>query len=152
MVLGDGICLAGESDPDWIVDIATLTGAQTVALGTQIAAVMANDDAFRDIVVGAADTAGEPAWPMPLPAALRPKLDTPTADIAHKADRDGGMLTAGLFLREFVGDGIRWAHVDMAGPSFNTRDAHGTTPKGGTGYGVATLVALVESHGATARS
>jgi leucyl aminopeptidase len=152
MVLGDGICLAGESDPDWIVDIATLTGAQTVALGTQIAAVMANDDAFRDIVVGAADTAGEPAWPMPLPAALRPKLDTPTADIAHKADRDGGMLTAGLFLREFVGDGIRWAHVDMAGPSFNTRDAHGTTPKGGTGYGVATLVALVESYGATARS
>jgi leucyl aminopeptidase len=146
MVLGDGICLASEKKPDWIVDIATLTGAQMIALGDDIAGVMANDDDFRATVVSAADAAGEGAWPMPLPAALRAKLDTPTADIAHKGDRAGGMLTAGIFLQEFVGEGIPWAHVDIAGPSFNEKGPRGRTPKGGTGFGVSTLVTLVEGH------
>ena len=145
MVLGDGLCLASEKHPDWVVDIATLTGAQVVALGTDIAGVMANDDAFRGRVVDAAGAAGEGAWPMPLPVELRAKLDTPTADIAHKGDRDGGMLTAGLFLKEFVGEGIPWAHVDMAGPAFNDKGPKGHHPKGGTGFGVGTLLTLVES-------
>lgn len=145
MVLGDGLCLASEKHPDWVVDIATLTGAQVVALGTDIAGVMANDDAFRSRVVDAAGAAGEGAWPMPLPVELRAKLDTPTADIAHKGDRDGGMLTAGLFLKEFVGEGIPWAHVDIAGPAFNEKGPKGHHPKGGTGFGVATLLTLVES-------
>ena len=145
MVLGDGLCLASEKHPDWIVDIATLTGAQVVALGTDIAGVMANDDAFRSRVVDAADAAGEGAWPMPLPVELRAKLETPTADIAHKGDRDGGMLTAGLFLKEFVGEGIPWAHVDIAGPAFNAKGPKGHHPKGGTGFGVGTLLTLVES-------
>src|SRR6478735_1216952 len=145
MVLGDGLCLASEKHPDWVVDIATLTGAQVVALGTDIAGVMANDDAFRGRVVDAAGAAGEGAWPMPLPVELRAKLDTPTADIAHKGDRDGGMLTAGLFLKEFVGEGIPWAHVDIAGPAFNDKGAKGHNPKGGTGFGVGTLLTLVES-------
>ncbi len=145
MVLGDGLCLASEKHPDWVVDIATLTGAQVVALGTDIAGVMANDDDFRSRVVDAAGAAGEGAWPMPLPVALRAKLDTPTADIAHKGDRDGGMLTAGLFLKEFVGEGIPWAHVDIAGPAFNDKGPKGHHPKGGTGFGVGTLLTLVES-------
>ena len=145
MVLGDGLCLASEKNPDWIVDIATLTGAQVISLGNEIAAVMGNDDAFRGQVVDAAGAAGEGAWPMPLPTELRAKLDTPTADIAHKGDRDAGMLTAGLFLKEFVGEGIRWAHVDIAGPAFNTKGPRGHTPKGGTGFGVGTLLRLVES-------
>ncbi len=145
MVLGDGLCLASEKHPDWVVDIATLTGAQVVALGTDIAGVMANDDAFRSRVVDAAGAAGEGAWPMPLPVELRAKLDTPTADLAHKGDRDGGMLTAGLFLKEFVGEGIPWAHVDIAGPAFNDKGPKGHTPKGGTGFGVGTLLALVEA-------
>ena len=148
MVLGDGLCLASEKNPDWIVDIATLTGAQVVALGSDICGVMGNDDAFRATVVASADAAGEGAWPMPLPAELRKKLDTPTADIAHKGDRDGGMLTAGLFLKEFVGEGIPWAHVDIAGPAFNDKGPKGATPKGGTGFGVATLLTLVESANA----
>ena len=146
MVLGDGICLASEKSPDWIVDIATLTGAQVVALGTDIAGVMGNEDDFRTSVVDAAGRAGEGAWAMPLPVELRAKLDTPTADIAHKGDRDGGMLTAGLFLKEFVGEGIAWAHVDIAGPAFNDKAAKGHHPKGGTGFGVATLLSLIESH------
>ena len=130
MVLGDGLCLASEKHPDWVVDIATLTGAQVVALGNEIAGVMGNDDAFRSRVVDAAGAAGEGAWPMPLPVELRAKLDTPTADIAHKGDRDGGMLTAGLFLKEFVGEGIPWAHVDMAGPAFNDKGPQGSPPQG----------------------
>jgi leucyl aminopeptidase len=148
MVLADGLCLAGEKDPDCIVDIATLTGAQVVALGGEVAGVMGNDDDFRASVVAAADSVGEQSWPMPLPAGLRAKLDTPTADLVHKGDRDGGMLTAGLFLKEFVAEGVPWAHIDIAGPSFNTKAAYGVTPKGGTGYGVSTLVALVEGRAA----
>jgi leucyl aminopeptidase len=146
MVLADGICLATEAGPDVIVDIATLTGAQVVALGPEIAGVMANDDELRAEVVAAAGSAAEPAWPMPLPAELRKGLDSTTADLAHKADRWGGMLTAGIFLGEFVGEGIPWAHLDIAGPSFNDKGPFGYTPKGGTGYGVATLLALVEGR------
>jgi leucyl aminopeptidase len=146
MVLGDGICLASESKPDVIVDIATLTGAQMVALGSRVAGVMGNDDTFRSAVVDAGSAEGEDSWPMPLPRELRAGLDSVVADLAHKADRWGGMLTAGLFLQEFVGEGISWAHVDIAGPSFNEKGADGAIPKGGTGYGVATLVRLIESR------
>lgn len=146
MVLADGICLASEAKPDVIVDIATLTGAQMVALGSRVAGVMGNDDAFRTSVVEAGTAEGEDSWAMPLPRELRPGLDSVVADLSHKADRWGGMLTAGLFLQEFVGEGIPWAHVDIAGPSFNEKGADGAIPKGGTGYGVATLVNLIENH------
>ena len=146
MVLGDGICLAGESTPDAIVDIATLTGAQMVALGARVAGIMANHDAFRDRVRDAADTAGEAAWPMPLPEDLRPQLESSVADLSHKGERWGGMLTAGLFLNEFVTEGTPWAHVDIAGPSFNEGSPWGYTPKGATGFGVGTLLSLVEGY------
>jgi leucyl aminopeptidase len=146
MVLGDGICLAGEAAPDAIVDIATLTGAQMVALGARVAGIMANDDAFRDRVRAAADTAGEAAWPMPLPEDLRPQLESSVADLSHKGERWGGMLTAGLFLGEFVTEGTPWAHVDIAGPSFNEGSPWGYTPKGATGFGVGTLLSLVEGY------
>lgn len=146
MVLGDGLALAGESKPDAIVDIATLTGAQMVALGARVAGIMANDDAFRDRVRAAADASGEAAWPMPLPQDLRSQLDSQVADIAHKGERWGGMLTAGLFLREFVEEGTPWAHVDIAGPSFNEGSPWGYTPKGATGFGVATLLTLIEGY------
>jgi leucyl aminopeptidase len=146
MVLGDGICLAGEAKPDAIVDIATLTGAQAVALGNRVAGIMANDDTFRDRVRAAADASGEAAWSMPLPKDLRAQLDSAVADIAHKGERWGGMLTAGLFLKEFVTEGTPWAHLDIAGPAFNEGSPWGYTPKGATGYGVATLLGLVEDH------
>ena len=146
MVLGDGICLAGEAKPDAIVDIATLTGAQAVALGNRLAGIMANDDTFRDRVGSAAAAAGESAWAMPLPTDLRSQLDSSVADLAHKGERWGGMLTAGLFLQEFVTEGTPWAHIDIAGPSFNEAPAWGYTPKGATGYGVGTLLTLVEGY------
>ena len=145
MVLGDCIALASESKPDAIVDIATLTGAQVIALA-DTAAVMGNDDAFRNRVVEVAGSAGEAVWPMPLPKELRPALDSINADLAHKGGREGGMLTAGIFLSEFVGEGIPWSHIDIAGPSFNEKAPTGYDPKGGTGFGVRTLVGLAESY------
>ncbi|GAA6525794.1 leucyl aminopeptidase [Intrasporangium sp. DVR] len=145
MVLGDCIALASESAPDAIVDVATLTGAQVVALA-DTAAVMGNDDGFRTRVLDAASAAGEAMWPMPLPKDLRPGLDSINADLAHKGGVEGGMLTAGIFLGEFVGEGIPWSHIDIAGPSFNDKTPSGYLPKGGTGFGVRTLVSLVESY------
>ncbi len=94
MVLADCIALASESTPDAIVDVATLTGAQVVALANT-AAVMSNDDAFRSRVLDAAEAVGEAMWPMPLSADLRPSLDSINADLAHKGGAEGGMLTAG---------------------------------------------------------
>ena len=144
MVLGDGLCLAAEKKPDAIIDIATLTGAQMVALGNLVAGVMANDDSFRDRVVLAGATAGEPSWPMPLPESLRKGLESQTADIAHKADRWGGMLTAGLFLSTFVPGAPHGPSTSPARRS--TRAAPlGMAPKGGTGWRVASLVALIEA-------
>jgi leucyl aminopeptidase len=143
LVLADALARSAADAPDVLVDVATLTGAQVVALGTRISAVMANDDALRDAVVAAADRAGEAMWPMPLPAELRKGLDSAVADLANvAADRSGGMLVAGLFLREFVPEGVRWAHVDIAGPSFNDGQPHGYTPKGGTGAATRTLVQI----------
>lgn len=147
LVLMDGIARAAEDHPDLIVDVATLTGAQIVALGWRTAGVMANDDAVRDLVVEAAGAAGEGAWGMPLPEELRKGLDSPVADIANlQPERWGSMLAAGIFLKEFVPDGVRWAHIDMAGPAFNKGEPHGYTPKGGTGAITRTLIGLAERH------
>ena len=143
LVLADALVRSAEDAPDVVVDVATLTGAQVVALGTRISAVMANDDALRDAIVAAAGRAGEAMWPMPLPAELRKGLDSTVADLANVApDRNGGMLVAGLFLREFVPEGVRWAHLDIAGPSFNDGQPHGYTPKGGTGAATRALVQI----------
>ncbi|HUD38766.1 MAG TPA: leucyl aminopeptidase [Streptosporangiaceae bacterium] len=145
LVLADALARSAHDSPDLLVDVATLTGAQVVALGKRVAAVMANDDAVRDGVVASASRAGEAMWPMPLPEELRRGLDSKVADLANVApDRDGGMLTAGLFLREFVPDGVRWAHLDIAGPSFNSGEAYGYTPKGGTGSAARTLVQIAQ--------
>jgi leucyl aminopeptidase len=141
LVLADALARSGADSPDLLIDVATLTGAQLVALGPRIMGVMANDDAVRDGVVDAARRSGEQAWPMPLPDELRKGLDSPVADIANVTpDRNGGMLVAGLFLREFVPDGVRWAHLDIAGPAFHDGEPYGYTPKGGTGAAVRCLV------------
>jgi leucyl aminopeptidase len=144
LVLADALVRAGEETPDVLVDVATLTGAQLVALGNRTAAIMANDDDLRTAIGAAADAAGELMWPMPLPVELRASMDSPVADIANMGDKYGGMLVAGLFLKDFVKEGQRWAHLDIAGPSWNAGTAHDYTPKGGTGHGVRTLVRLAE--------
>lgn len=144
LVMADGLVAALEEKPDVVLDIATLTGAQVVALGHRVSAVMGTEDA-RAQVVDAATASGELFWPMPLPDELRAGLKSKVADIANIGERWGGMLSAGVFLREFVGESP-WAHLDIAGPAFNERTAHDYTPVGGTGVGVRTLLAFVESR------
>ncbi|MFW0179218.1 leucyl aminopeptidase [Rothia sp. P7208] len=148
LVMADGLAYASESAPDVLIDVATLTGAQLVALGARYAAVM-GDEKVREDIVKASREAGETFWPMPLPEHLRASLDSPVADLKNIGGRYGGMLSAGLFLKEFVGSTdehqIPWAHLDIAGPSFNEESPYGFTPKEGTGMSVATLLTFVES-------
>jgi leucyl aminopeptidase len=146
LVLADALAASAADSPDLLIDAATLTGSQVTALGPLVGGVMANDDALRDAVVDAAGRAGEAMWPMPLPDELRKGLDSAVADLVNlpQDSRLGGMLVAGLFLREFVPNGARWAHLDIAGPAFNQRAPHGYTPKGGTGAATRTLVQIAE--------
>ena len=112
-------------------------------LGDRTAGVMGSSDEVAAGVASVMRDAGEEAWPMPLPRHLRKGLDSPVADLANvSGDRGGGMLVAGHFLREFVPDGVAWAHLDIAGPAFNSGGPHGYTPKGGTGAAVRALVEL----------
>lgn len=143
LVLADALVRADQDSPDVIVDVATLTGAQAVALGPHLCGVMSNDPDLRAELVAAAKTCGEGAWPMPLPEALRESLNSPIADLANVGDRNGGMLVAGLFLEEFVDSETDWAHLDIAGPAWNSGDPHGYTPRGGTGFAVRTLVQFI---------
>jgi leucyl aminopeptidase len=145
LILADALSLASEAGPDAIVDLATLTGACMVALGDRIAGLMSNHRGWADQVRAAADVAGEPMWPLPLPDHLRPRLDSDIADLKNvTSNRWGGALSAGLFLREFVGEGIPWAHIDIAGPA-DSSEVDGELVKGGTGFGVRTLVELLST-------
>ncbi len=144
LILADAIARACEDEPAYLIETSTLTGAQRIALGTRTAGVMGSEP-FRDRVVGAAERTGEGMWPMPMPAELRPALDSSVADIANvMGERWGGMLAGAVFLREFVADGVQWVHVDIAGPAFNVGQPWGYTPKGGTGVPVRTLLTLLE--------
>jgi leucyl aminopeptidase len=145
LVLADALARSAADAPDLLVDIATLTGAQVVALGARTYAVMSNDDEVRAGILAAADRAGEAAWPMPLPDELRKGLDSTVADLANvAAEPYGGMLVAGIFLREFVPEGVRWAHLDIAGPAFHGGEPYGYTAKGGTGAAVRTLIQVAK--------
>jgi leucyl aminopeptidase len=145
LVMADAMARSAQDSPDLLIDIATLTGAQLVALGSRVTGVMANDDELAAAVADASTQAGEPAWAMPLPEELRKGLDSTVADLTNVSpDRNGGMLVAALFLREFVPDGVAWAHLDIAGPSFNESGAWGYTPRGGTGAATRALVQIAE--------
>lgn len=151
LVLADAIGRAAEDKPDLLLDVATLTGAQLVALGYTHYAVMGDEGAV-DQVLTAAARAGERAWPMPLPSEVRRALDSDVADIANvPGHRWAGMLAAGVFLKEFVPEGLPWAHLDIPGPAWST-EARGYTPKGGTGAPVRSLVQLAEDLATRRRS
>ena len=151
LVLADALVRAAQVGDaagglDGIIDVATLTGAQVVALGTRTSAVMTNNEEFSGAFLTAANLAGEQFWPMPLPVELRASLDSPIADMANIGERMGGMLVAGLFLKEFVNPNTPWLHLDIAGPSYNEGAPHGYTPVGGTGAALRSLVTLVELY------
>lgn len=143
MVMADALVDAVACEPDLVMDVATLTGAAMVALGKRTAAVMGTEEA-RDEVVAAAKAAGEPFWPMPFPEELRADLTGRVADLSNIGDRWGGALSAGIFLKEFVGE-TPWAHLDIAGPAF-TSTPYGYMAKGGTGMSVRTVLAVLEDR------
>ncbi|MFF3570483.1 leucyl aminopeptidase [Nocardia jiangxiensis] len=143
LILADAIVRACEDEPEYLIDVATLTGAQLVALGSRTPGVMGTEE-FRDRVARLSQETGENGWAMPLPAELRADLNSKIADLANVSPhRFGGMLVAGLYLKEFVAEGVQWAHLDVAGPAYNTGSPFGYVPKGGTGVPVRTLVAVL---------
>ncbi len=150
LVLADGLVAASEEQPDVLIDVATLTGAARVALGDRYVGTM-GEDSLVSKAVDVAHDVGESLWPMPLPAELRALLNSDVADIANAkiGSTAGGMLLAGVFLREFVGttdngERIPWVHLDIAGPANNDGSGYGYTSKGPTGVTVRTLIALAE--------
>ncbi len=144
LVLADALSLAAEEKPNAIIDLATLTGAQVVALGSRIAGVMGNNPAFLDKVKAAAANAGEHIWELPLPQMYKKHLDSEVADLKNIGNPgQAGTIVAGLFLQDFVA-GLPWAHLDIAGPA-RAAEQDGEYVKGGTGFGVRTLVELASS-------
>jgi leucyl aminopeptidase len=153
LVMADGLVLASEENPDAIIDIATLTGAALVALGRRTVGVMGDEELVGHITRAGTGT-GEPHWAMPLPEELRSNLDSRFADLSNMkpGNRDGGMLVAGLFLKEFVGNRagtdtkIPWAHLDIAGAAVNEGSGYGYLSEGATGVSIRTLLAAVETY------
>ncbi|TFV99178.1 leucyl aminopeptidase [Orlajensenia leifsoniae] len=153
LVMADGLVAASEEHPDAIVDVATLTGAQVVALGHRYSAVMGEVD-LVERVLAASKSVAEPFWPMPIPEELRARLDSGVADIknATPGDPAAGMMLAAAFLQDFIGktaDGestIPWAHLDIAGAALNEGKLYSFNGPGATGVSVRTLLALAESY------
>jgi leucyl aminopeptidase len=143
LVLADGLSLAVESGAEHIIDVATLTGAATIALGNRYAGVMGQGDAV-ELCLKASEHADELLWHMPLPEELRPLLDSELADIANVkiGNRAGGMLIGGHFLAEFVPAERSWAHLDIAGPANNDAAPYSVVPKGASGVMIRSLIAL----------
>jgi len=143
LVLGDALCVASEEKPDCIIDLATLTGACVVALGTRIAGIMGNDQKLIDALIEQGGSAGEKLWQLPLADEYADDIRSNTADIQNIGGGSAGTITAALFLRCFVGE-TKWAHLDIAGPAFAEKPFP-YAPRGGTGFGVRTLLSYIDS-------
>jgi leucyl aminopeptidase len=146
LVLADALAYAdAQLAPDYLVDLATLTGAMPIALGRKCAGLFANDDSLAQALLAAGESAGERMWRMPLVEDYRADLDSDVADLRNigHGKLQGGSIIAALFLREFVGR-RRWAHLDIAGPARADSDDDEIC-KGGTGYGVRTLLTWLET-------
>lgn len=148
LTLADALSYASrELKVDMAIDLATLTGAMMVALGHDIAGVFGNNETFREMFVEIANDSGEDVWPFPLPDDMRADMKGDITDLKNLGkDRYGGAVTAALFLEEFV-DKMKWIHIDFGGPAFNTGAAKSVTPKGGTGWGVQTLIQILTTPG-----
>jgi leucyl aminopeptidase len=142
LVLADALALAAASKPDLIIDLATLTGACVVALGPQVAGLYGNDQPTVDRLIALGRDSGEPLWQLPLVPEYRDDIKSAVADLKNVGGGTAGSITAALFLQEFV-DGARWIHLDIAGPAFAEKDLP-YAPKGGTGFGVRTLLRYLD--------
>jgi leucyl aminopeptidase len=143
LILGDALWFARARGATHLVDIATLTGACTVALGKLTAGIFGRPDDWRDTVLQAARRSGEPSWPLPLVEEEHEQLESDIADTTNSGSRYGGAITAALFVGAFAGD-LPWAHVDIAGPAWLSEGKR-YAPKGATGFGVRTLVELART-------
>jgi len=127
-----------------VIDVATLTGACVTALGGKYAGIFSTSEALTKRLQEQGKRAGEHSWPLPLAEEYRSQIDSPVADLKNIGSRSGGAITAALFLKEFVPEDASWAHLDIAGPAFS--ESPGSyCPKGGTGFGVRTLIGYLES-------
>ena len=144
LTLADAISFACKLGVNKIIDLATLTGACVVALGEHTAGVMGNDEEFIDTIIKTSKKTGERMWYLPFDKDMEDKLKSDVADLKNVGDGYGGAITAGMFLEKFVKDGIKWVHIDIAGPSF-TEKGWGYNPKGGTGFGLRTVVEYIMS-------
>ncbi len=145
IVMADALARSQADKPDLVVDVATLTGACMVALGLRTAGLMASDDATADLVLDAAEAAGEDFWQLPIPQHIRDSLDSKVADLRSSGARHGGASMAAAFLQRFVGEGTAWAHLDIAGPAWNDEAPYDYVPTGGTGSAVRTIIELARA-------
>ena len=141
MVLADGVYHAVKLGATHVVDIATLTGGQRIALGPVAAMIQGSDRGLTGMVIASAAAAGERVWEMPTFVEYETQLESAIADLNNSPGRDGSAITAGLFVREFAG-GRPWVHIDMAAPSWNRVPAVRQVPRGPAGFGVGTLAIL----------
>lgn len=146
LVLADAMWYCQEKfKPHTMIDLATLTGAIIVSLGNENAGMFANDDEVCDRLTGAGKSVGEPVWRMPLGDAYDRLINSDIADMKNIGGRWGGSITAAQFLQRYIKDGVKWAHLDIAGVTWSNKDAP-TVPKGGTAFGVRLLDRLVADH------
>ncbi len=145
LILSDALCYAADQKADHLVDLATLTGACMVALGTEVAGVMSNDEKWSQRVLAAAHAAGERAWPLPMYPLYNEMIKSDVADMKNTGgSRYAGAISAAKFLEEFVGN-VPWVHLDIAGPAWAEKES-ATRDAGGTGCFVRTLVELARTY------
>jgi leucyl aminopeptidase len=145
LILADALTYIERLKPDYLIDLATLTGACVVALGELYAGLFTEDENLKSDLLRAASASGELLWPLPLAKEYAPQLKSEVADLKNIGAGTGAGATLGaLFLKEFVPAGVKWAHLDIAGPAFLSK-ATDYSPVGATGYGVRTLIRFVES-------
>jgi len=145
LILADALSYASGLKPDEIIDMATLTGACVVALGPDISALFTKSEKLQKGLLAAAQAQGEKLWPLPLEDDYLEMIRSDVADMKNSGGRYGGAITAALFLREFVSEGIAWAHLDIAGPALVESDKP-YRPAGGTGVMVRTLLRYLEEQ------
>ncbi|MBI3854124.1 MAG: leucyl aminopeptidase [Planctomycetes bacterium] len=145
LILADALSYASRLKPSEIIDMATLTGACVVALGPDMSAIFTASDKLQKGILAAAKAQGEKVWPLPLENEYMDMIKSDVADMKNSGGRWGGAITAALFLREFVEEGIPWAHLDIAGPALVESDRP-YRPAGGTGVMVRTLLRYLEEQ------
>jgi leucyl aminopeptidase len=146
VTMADTLHYGAQLEPDFMVDLATLTGACMVALGQEVAGLMSNSDGLAESLLKASDSSGELIWRLPLTEEYEESMKSPVADLKNiSGTRYGGAITAGLFLKQFVGE-TAWAHIDIAGPSWAEKDTVPYQPRGATGFGVRTMLSFIQNQ------